>query len=49
MLFVHTPFATQVNNVGIDTARYLDINADIYTREGIEAAKEKVTSRDVMC
>jgi hypothetical protein len=35
------PFATQVNNVGINTSRYLDINTDVYTREGIEAAKEK--------
>ena len=43
------PFATQVNNVGINASRYLDINTDIHTREGIEAAKEKVEFCNLMC
>jgi hypothetical protein len=45
----HVPFATQVNNVGVNATRYLDVNADVHTREGIEAAKKKVTACDVMC
>jgi hypothetical protein len=45
-VFALTPFAMQVNYIGIDASRYLDINTDIYTREGVEAAKEKVRIYD---
>jgi len=47
---IHVPFATQVNNVGINTTRYLDINTDVYTRESVEAAKEKsyISRRDML-
>lgn len=44
----HAPLATQVNNVGANASRYLDVNAHVHTRKGIEAAEEKVTSHDMI-
>lgn len=35
----NTPFAAEIDHVGVDPARNFDIHPDIYTREGIKAAE----------
>ena len=38
-LELNIPFATKINDVGMNSARDLDIHTDIYAREGVETAK----------